>query len=221
VREDFPGGAAQTALLSGGAGGPIGELAVGRSGLGGGIVAFQQGPLGDAAIVAAQVSAPPSSFVTNVPKGWIKPSQAKISWLAAASADGPLSYTVVLDGHKLPTPAGADGLTINPHELGDGVHEVQVLATDVYGQSTLSALSPLKVDGQPPGGGYGVAVRVGNAESAVAVQSVSVSFGDGTQTTGHKLVRHRYTRAGVYTVVVRVRDKLGNRGVVRRLVSVR
>ena len=47
VREDFPNGAVQTALLSGGAGGPIGEIAVGRSGLGDGLVAFQQGPIGD------------------------------------------------------------------------------------------------------------------------------------------------------------------------------
>jgi hypothetical protein len=228
VREDFPSGAVQTALVSGGAGGPIGELAVGRSGLGDGIVAFQQGPLGDAAIVATQVSAPPSTFVTSVPKGWIKPSQATISWLSAESAEGPLSYTVVLDGHELATPAGANSLTIDPRELGDGVHEVQVLATDVYGQSTLSAVSPLKIDGQPPAvkvtgalGGYGVTVRVGNTESGVAVQSVNISFGDGAQVHGRKLVHHRYAHAGVYTVVVQVRDKLGNKGVVRRLVSVR
>ena len=53
VREDFPSGAVQTALVSGGAGGEVGELAVGRSGLGDGLVAFRQGPLGNAAIVAA------------------------------------------------------------------------------------------------------------------------------------------------------------------------
>ena len=53
VREDFPDGAVQTALVGGGAAGPIGELAVGRSGLGDGLIAFQQGALGDAAIVAA------------------------------------------------------------------------------------------------------------------------------------------------------------------------
>ncbi len=54
VREDFPGGAVQTALVSGGAGGEVGELAVGRSGLGDGLIAFRQGPLGNAAIVAAR-----------------------------------------------------------------------------------------------------------------------------------------------------------------------
>ena len=53
VREDFPDGAVQTALVSGGAGGEVGELSVGRSGLGDGIVAFRQGEFGNAAIVAA------------------------------------------------------------------------------------------------------------------------------------------------------------------------
>jgi hypothetical protein len=217
----------QTGLVSGGAGGPIAELGVGRSGLGDGLVAFQQGPLGDAAIVAALVSAPPDQFVISVPKGWIKPSQAHISWQPAASANGPLSYTVVLDGHRLPTPAGAFSLTINPHELGDGVHQVQLLATDAHGQSTLTVPSPLKINGQPPivkitraEDGYGVTVRVSDGESGVDVHAVNVSFGDGRRASGREVFRHRYARAGVYTVVVSVRDNIGNHGVVRQLVSV-
>lgn len=228
VREDFPGGAVQTGLLSGGAGGPIGELAVGRSGLGDGLVAFQQGALGDAAIVATQVSAPPAQFVTSVPHGWIKPSQARISWEPAASANGPLSYTVVLDGHRLPTPAGAVSLTINPQDLGDGVHQVQLLATDVDGQSTLTPPFPLKINGQPPtvkisraDGGYGVTVRVSDAESGVATHAVKVSFGDGHTASARRLFQHRYARPGVYTIVVNVRDNLGNQSVVRQAVSVR
>jgi hypothetical protein len=228
AREDFPDGAVQTGLVSGGVGGPIAELAVGRSGLGDGLVAFQQGPLGDAAIVAAQVSAPPDQFVISVPKGWIKPSQAHISWQPAPSANGPLSYTVVLDGHPLPTPAGASSMTISPQELGDGVHRVQLLATDAYGQSTLTAPSKLEINGQPPtvkvtraDGGYGVTVRVSNGESGVDVHAVSISFGDGHTGSGHTVFHHRYSHAGVYTIVVNVRDNLGNHGVVRQLVSVR
>jgi PKD domain len=228
VREDFPGGGVQTALVSGGAGGPIGELAVGRSGLGDGLVAFQQGPLGDASIVAAQVTAPPDTFVTSVPKGWIKPSAVHISWEPASSANGPLTYTVVLDGHELPTPAGASSLTIDPAQLGNGVHEVQVLATDMYGQSTLSATSKLKIDGRPPlvkvtgaTGGYGVTVRVSDAQSGVDASAVKVNFGDGHQASGHTLFHHRYSHPGIYTIVVQSRDNAGNQGVVRRLVSVR
>jgi hypothetical protein len=228
VREDFPGGAVQTGLISGGAGGPIGELAVGRSDLGDGLVAFQQGPLGNAAIVAAQVSAPPDTFVVNVPKGWIKPSQARISWLPAASANGPLSYTVVLDGHVLATPEGAYSLAIERNELGTGVHEVQILATDAYGQSILTPPSKLKIDGKPPTvkvtramGGYGVTVRVSDAQAGVDANAIRVGFGDDTHARDRTLFRHRYAHAGAYTVVVTVRDNLGNTGIVRQLVSVR
>jgi PKD domain len=228
VREDFPDGAVQTALVSGGAGGPIGELAVGRSGLGDGLVAFQQGPLGNAAIVAAQVSAPPDTFVVSAPKGWIKPSQAHIAWEAAASANGPLSYTVVLDGHRLATPVGAFALAINPNQLGNGVHEIQLLVTDRYGQSTLTPPSKLKIDGQPPlvkvggaMGGYGVTVRVSDAQSGLDIRAIKVSFGDGQRASGRSVFKHRYARAGVYTIVVQVRDKVGNEGTVRRQVSVR
>jgi hypothetical protein len=228
VREDFPDGAAQTALVGGGAGGEIGELAVGRSGLGDGIVAFRQGPLGDAAIVATQVTAPPEQFVLNVPKVWVKPSQAVVSWLPAPSADGPLSYTVVLDGRRLPTPVGAFEMSLNPRGLGSGRHSVQVLATDRDGQATLTPPSTLMVDGQPPAvrvtlgrGGDSVSVRVSDPYSGVDAGAVRVSFGDGGHAGGRTLLRHRYAHPGVYRIVVDVRNELGNQAVVRRLVSVR
>jgi PKD domain len=225
VREDFPGGAVQTALVSGGDGGEIGELAVGRSGLGDGLVAFQQGPLGDAAIVAAHVSVPPAQFVVSVPKGWIKPSAATISWLTAVSADEPLTYEVVLDGHPQTTPAGALSLRLNPGGLGNGHHTVQVLATDRDGQATLTPPAALLIDGEPPtvtvrrGRHAGeVVVRVRSDASGVA--TARVSFGDGHSGHGRKLFRHRYGRPGIYRIAVDVADNAGNRAVIRRLVSV-
>jgi hypothetical protein len=227
VREDFPEGGVQTALVSGGAGGPIGELAAGRSGLGDGLVAFEQGPLGNAAIVATQISSPPDTFVVSVPRGWIRPSQAHISWQQASSADGPLSYTVVLDGHRQPTPAGASALTLDRTELSSGVHEVQVLVTDMYGQSTLTPPYKLKIDSQPPvvkitaaHRGDRVTVRVSDAQSGVDAHAVKVSFGDGRHAGGRALFDHRYARPGVYEIVVQVRDNLGNVGVIRRWVTV-
>jgi hypothetical protein len=228
VREDFPDGAVQTALVSGGAGGPIGELGVGRSGLGDGLVAFQQGPVGNAAIVAAQVTAPPAELVLSTPTGWVKPAQAEVSWEPAVSANGPLRYGIVLDGRPQPTPTGAFALRLSPRGLGDGVHHVQLLVTDIYGQTTLSAPQTLRVDGTPPTvtikrtqGGYAVSVRVSDAYSGVDTQAVQVSFGDGHHAGGRKRLSHRYSRARIYEVVVHVRDRLGNEGVVRRLVSVR
>ncbi|HTZ86725.1 MAG TPA: PKD domain-containing protein [Solirubrobacteraceae bacterium] len=228
VREDFPEGGVQTGLVSGGAGGPVGELAVGRSGLGDGLVAFRQGPFGNAAIVATQVTAPPVRFVVTVPKKWVKPAQADISWLPASSANGPLRYTLVLDGKRQPTAPGTYSQAIDVRGLQSGLHKVQVLATDIFGQATLTPALPLRIDAGPPAvkitrarGNTAVVVRVSDPNSGVATKSVSVSFGDGKRAAKGKLFRHRYAHGGVYQVVVKVRDQLGNAGTVRKLVSVR
>jgi hypothetical protein len=228
VREDFPGGAVQTGLVSGGAGGEVAELAVGRSGLGDGLIAFRQGPFGAAAIVAAQATAPPAELVLSVPKGWVKPSQAVLSWQPAVSADGPLRYTVVLDGHRQATPEGAYSMHLDPLGLGSGRHTVQLLATDIDHQSALSKPSTLLIDGAAPAvtisrakGGYGVSVRVSKTFTAIDVHNVTVSFGDGHTARGRKRFSHLYAHGGVYRVIVHVRDKLGNTGVVSRLVKVR
>ncbi len=227
VREDFPSAAVQTGLVTGGAGGPIGALAVGRSGLGDGLVAFQQGPLGNAAIVAAQVTAQPENFVISVTKGWLKPSQAQVSWEAAPSANGPLRYSAVLDGHVYPTTPGASAFQFDPRGLGSGVHAVQMLATDIFGQATLTAPSKLRIDGQAPAvtvtrthGGHGVRVRIRDPQSGVDARAVTVQFGDGQRASGRSLFTHLYSRAGFYTIVAQVRDKIGNQGIVRRLVRV-
>jgi PKD domain len=228
VREDFPSGAMQTALLSGGTGGPVGELAVARSGLGDGLVGFLQGPLGNAAVVAINASAPPAQFVISASKGWVRPSQASVSWLAAPSANGPLTYAVVLDGRTLPVPADVSELRLPALRLSDGRHRVQVLATDSDGQATLSPPSPLLIDALPPKvkiaralRGKGVSVRVTDSDSGVNAHLASITFGDGSSARGRTRFVHRYARAGVYRVTVHVADNLGVRGVVRELVSVR
>jgi hypothetical protein len=228
VREDFSSGAVQTALVSGGAGGEVGELAVGRSGLGDGLVAFRQGPFGDAAIVAARATAPPTELIIGAPKGWIKPAQATVTWQLATSADGPLRYHVVLDGRILATPTGASKLRVSARGLGSGRHKVQLLATDINGQSSLSATSSLLVDGEPPivkitrgRAGDVVTVRVSDPDSGVVAKAVSVRFGDGHSAHGRAKTHHRYAHSGIYTVVVRARDRLGNGAVVRQLVSIR
>jgi hypothetical protein len=179
-------------------------------------------------VVAAQVTAPPALFVVNVPHGWIKPTQAAISWVPAASANGPLRYQVVLDGRVRATPAGAFEAHLDPRGLGDGVHRVQVLATDADGQATLMPPSALRVAGSPPTvkvrltrGGSAIVVRIRDAGPGVDRAGVSIRFGDGGRAAKKTVFRHRYARAGIYRLVVRVRDKLGNAGVVRRLVSVR
>jgi hypothetical protein len=228
VREDFPGGGVQTGLISGGAGGSVGELAIGRSSLGDGLVAFRQGPFGNAAIVASQVTAPPVRFVVNAPREWIKPSQAMVSWLPAESANGPLAYTVVLDGRRMATPPGVFSLRLDTRGLANGSHQLQLLATDIFGQSTLTPASTIKIDGGSANvrvtrthGGRGVALRLSDPNSGLASGTIRVSFGDGAQGRGRTALKHRYGRPGVYQIVVQVSDKLGNKATIRKLVNVR
>lgn len=215
VREDFPDGAVQTALLSGGAGGPIGEIAVGRSGLGDGLVAFQQGPLGDAAIVAAEATAPPEPFAVTIPKTWIRPDQLRVSWAAAESANGPLTYQPVLDGRTVGPAQRALSSTIPPRLLSTGVHDVQVLATDIFGQQILSAVSKAKVDASRPTvrvsiRGRLLTVRVTDRGSGLQPGSVRVSFGDGSYAARRAGAAHRYGRTGSFNLFVTARDRAGN-----------
>jgi PKD domain len=88
--------------------------------------------------------------------------------------------------------------------------------------------SAQRIDGTPPAvtvkrarGGTAVTVRIRDAGVGLDTRSVRISFGDGSRAGKHARFRHRYRRAGVYRIVVRAVDKLGNRGSVRRLVSVR
>jgi hypothetical protein len=142
------------------------------------------------------------------------------------SADAPLRYTVVLDGREQATPANASELRIDSLGLSSGRHTAQLLVTDIDGQSTLSKPATLYLDGVPPTvtiktRGATVSVSVRDAYSGVDTNAVTVSFGDRAHARGRTSYRHRYAHAGSYQVVVSVRDKLGNAGVVRRLVSVR
>ena len=229
VREDFPNGSVQTALVSGGAGGEVGELSVGRSGLGDGIVAFRQGEFGNAAIVTSEATAPPAPFVVTVPKRWVKPSQVTVSWLPAPSAVGPLSYNIVLDGHVEPTrQSSLLTAAVNPRGLSSGRHRLQILATDRDGQSTLSAPAKLLVAGVPPTvrirparRGASVSVIVSDAYAGIQKSAVRASFGDGSSAHGRARMRHRYAHPGVYRLTVSVRDRIGNASTMRRWVKVR
>ena len=160
-----------------------------------------------------------------MPKGWVEPAQAVVSWQSAVSADGPLRYTVVVDGRRQPAPPGATRLRLDTR-AEPGTHSVQLLATDIDGESTLSSPSTLKIAGPPSinitrlRGDHGVSVQVSDPYSAVDTREVIVSFGDGRSARGHKHFAHRYAHAGIYRVIVHARDKLGETGVVSRWVKV-
>jgi hypothetical protein len=227
VRQEFTDGSTQTALLRGGNGGPVSGLAVGRSGTGDALFGFLQGPLGNAAIVASSATAPPTKFLLELKSGWVSPAQAIVGWTPAVSASGGIRYIVILDGREQTVRAGAGQLKLDPRGLSSGSHRVQVLALDSEGQSAITRVGVLHIDGQPPAvatqtrqGSRTVTVSVRDALSGVRSAATRISYGDGRRASRGTIFRHRYARPGVYAIVVHVEDRVGNRATVRRLVYV-
>lgn len=226
VRQELPSGASQTGLLAGAVGGPVAGLSIGPSGEGDSLIGFRQGEAGHYEIVVERVSEPPSSFKVEGPSRWIRPSRARLRWQSARSGVPGLTYAVLLDGRIVRS--GLVDLDYQPPPtlLGSGVRLARVIATDGFGQQTVSPVARLRVDGRAPRisfrarrGGRVVAVRLGDDDSGLRRASSSVSFGDGTEAQGRSVVRHRYRRPGRYPIVVRAADEAGNR-VTRRFESV-
>jgi PKD domain len=218
VRQEFRSGAAQTGLLSGAQGGPIAELRVGDSGAGDALVGFRQGEPGHFQIVADRVSAPPAPFRVKGPKGWTGPRAVRLRWQAAASAVGGITYAVLLDGRTVKQGLRRRVFHPRPGMLGNGRVGARVMATDALGQQVLSKQVKLLVDGEPPlvrvegpNRAGRVAVRVHDADSGARAKATSVRFGDGVTVRGKTRARHVYVRPGRYEIVVRARDRVGNR----------
>jgi PKD domain len=228
VRQDYPGGASQTAYLSAPISGPVDGLLAAQSGLGDGLVAFEQGSTQYSQIVGSLVqSPPPAKFAVRVPSGWVNGAHAAVSWEAVAQDVGRVTYSVLVDGRVVAR--GLPGLTarLDSRALGDGIRRVQVLASDNLAQQTLSRTVDLQVDTNPPLVGVRrlsrgrVQVRVYDRASGVRAPATLVAFGDGARITGRDTVVHTYRRAGRYTITVHAADKVGNRRDVQIPVQVR
>jgi hypothetical protein len=217
VRQEFSSGAAQTGTISGGRGGPVAELSIGRSGAGDGLIAFRQGEAGRYAIVAERASAPLASFRVKPPKGWQRPNAVRLSWQAAQSTVGGVHYSVLLDGRPVKRDLRRRRFHPRPAQLGNGIVPVQVEATDGLGQQLLSNRAKLRVDGQRPlvkvkiGKARSATVKLTDAGSGLAAKASRVSFGDGSSERGGSKFVHSYPRPGRYTIVVGARDQVGNR----------
>ncbi len=218
VRQEVPGTAVQTALLSGNAGGPISGLAIGRSGAGDGLLGFRQGEAGEYEIVGDSVSVPPAAFKLKAPKGWVKPSAAKLTWGASASAAGGVRYSVLVDGAAVRSGLRRLRYRLPPALSGNGVLHARVMATDSLGEQALSKPATVRIDGQAPtarvtvrrGRGQ-VTVKLADHGSGLERSAIKISFGDGTSKKGHASTTHRYAAAGRYRVTIRAADKVGNR----------
>jgi hypothetical protein len=227
AREDFPGGAWQSADLSAPLSGPIADLFACESGLGDALIAFRQGPADGSQVMAAFVQTPPEPFFVKVPPGWVSASAASVSWEAAPDASGHVTYSVLVDGRVVTSGLSGLSFQLDSRELGDGTRRIQVLATDDLGQQTLSGVVALHVESNPPEvavrrlGGDRVEVRVYDDPAGIRQADTVVAFGDGSSATGHDSVTHAYRRPGDYTIVVHASDRVGNYRDAHVLVEVR
>lgn len=228
VREDFPQGGSQVGEFGGSIPGAVGNLVLGGSGRGDALVAWTVGPPGDSEIMTDFVQAPPQPFIVFIPLGWVRSNAAAISWEPASDAVPGETYTVYVDGK--PLVAGVTGLSaqLNARALGNGVHRVQVLATDPAGQRTLSDLAAIKIDANPPtvklaliDGGRGVRVKITDGASGVDAKATVVAFGDGTHASSGTTVTHVYPHAGTYVITAHVRDNAGIGSTVHLRVTVK
>jgi hypothetical protein len=210
------------------AGGPVAELVMSGSGLGDGLIAFRQG---DALpqIAAVTVDAPPLDFPVNTPIRWVRSKRVKITWDPAPNALGGVKYALIVDGEELMRNLSRRSVRLRSARLGQGRHEVSVVATDTAGQESESGASDLNLDTRAPRVSVsrrGLKVRVSVLEgrrrraSGLRRGATRISFGDGKRARGKARVQHRYSGGGTYRLIVKARDRAGNSIVVRRRVRV-
>lgn len=216
ARQDFTGGRYQVAQLSAPLSGPVDGLSTSGSGLGDALIAFRQGQDDSAQVTVAVAKAPPGRFALQVPNSWVAGRAAAVSWDPAPNAIGRVAYSVVVDGQRRGSSLLVHRWALPARGLGDGVHTIQVLATDAEGQQTTTAIRTLQVDASPPRAtarvhGRSLVVQVADDASGVRRSATRTSFGDGAKpVAGGVRARHRYARAGRYVVTVAVRDQVGN-----------
>jgi hypothetical protein len=230
VRELRADGVPELVTGSASQGGPVNTLELGGSGLGDALVGFHQGGTAFGQVAAIVVDAPPSEFFIQVPEGWVRKRRVRIGWDPSPSAISPARYTVTVDDEPVVEGLRRLRTTLGPRQVEDGLHTMQVIAIDEAGQETGSQSGQVRIDRNGPRvrlarRGRRVTVRVIERRrrdgSGLRKRSVRIVFGDGTKRARKPRARHTYRRRGTYRIVVRARDRVGNRTTFRRRLRVR
>jgi hypothetical protein len=216
-------------LVSAPHGGAVHQLELGGSHHGDALIGFLQGNGPNTKIAALAVRAPPGEFVIDTPAGWTSSKRIPLQWETPLAGAGQLTYSVLVDDREVAENLTGIETVLTPAEVPNGVHTIQVEATDSLGQVVDSEPSTLKVDRKPPAVGVrvrgsSVTVRVSDGpkgeSSGVNAGSVHISFGDKHSVSGRAKVAHRYKAGGSYTITVTASDNAGNHVTKRRRVSV-
>ena len=216
-------------LVSAPGGGAVHQLDLGGSHHGDALIGFLQGDGANTKIAADVVRAPPGEFVLDTPSTWVDATRIPLQWETPLAGAGKLSYSVLVDDREVAENITTTETVLTPAEVSNGVHTIQVEATDTLGQVVSSLPATLKVDRTPPKvsvrvHGSSVTVHVSDGpkgeSSGVAAGSVKVRFGDGRSTHGRAKVTHRYKAGGTYTITVTAADNAGNKVSSHRRVTV-
>jgi hypothetical protein len=230
VLERRADGTPNRALVAAPGGGAVHQLDLGASHHGDALIGFLQGDGANTKIAAVVVRAPPGEFVLDTPATWVNAKRVPLQWETPLAGAGQLTYSVLVDDREVAENLTSTETTLSGSEISDGVHTIQVEATDSLGQVVDSVPATLKVDRTPPHvsvrvRGDSVTVRISDLpkgeSSGVDAGSVSVRFGDGRSGGGRTRFTHRYKRGGSYTITVAAADNAGNSTTVHRRVTVR
>jgi len=229
VQERRADGVSELNTVSAPRGGAVQTLRLGGSGLGDAMLGVKQGSGNFSQIAAVVVDAPPSEFFILVPDGWQRRRSVPVSWDPSESGVTGVTYSVSVDDEPVRERLRSRKVRLGPQALEDGRHDVQIFAVDGAGQETGSQVGEVLVDRRRPRvsirrRGRLVTVRVSDGPrgqaSLLRRSATRISFGDGRRGSRKARARRRYARAGTYRVVVRARDRAGNKVTVKRRVRI-
>lgn len=206
-------------VVSAGGGGVVQTLRLGASDLGSALVGFLQGRDAGKQIAAASIVVPPGRFTVLTPADWTRARRVRLSWDAAPTTDGPLTYDLQVDGEDVANGMRRRARTLTRSDLDDGNHEVTVVATDRGGQTRTSVSSTLLVDRTAPrarlrqldANQVRITITDGPRRQVSGVAGARIAWGDGATTRTRRKAIHRYSAPGPRRIVIATRDRAGNK----------
>jgi len=227
TKRGFPVPEADT-LLSNPAFGPVDPPAgmdAAADRLGDSVTAFVQGTGADRRLVAAAYDRVPGKFFPYLGTSYRSLKYRPLKWAPASEIWGAVTYTVLIDGRSVGTTTAA---RFSPAvRVKDGRHRVQIVATDLRGQTARTASKVLRVDDTPPSlrtnvrrSGRTVTVTASAHDKRSGLREIVTSFGDGTRRKGSR-VSHRYRSAGSFRLAISAIDNAGARRISARTIRVK